>query len=438
VRSDDVPGGPPACLVVLLIFGLVLAPDGLAGRGRTEPMRRSTLREIRVDRFPGAILSLDVGSNSNLVAALSDLRVHVWDLESGESLHEFPFPEPPTEARQKLASEIEPIHVRFSPDGKTLAVSFLSRIYLYEVGSWREIQTLGVAGEDTMRPRPTPQLEKRPDSGQKSEEKPSPNLNRAMHDWLETKRQGDGRTRITDFKFTSDGSFILAAYCRGSCYKIPGRFVGASPTGNDPVRLWEVNSGRLLWERVLDPDGVVERVVPAPDGRRFAVAETKPGLCAVGVYDLKDGHVAFSLPWISFAGIAPTLRFTPDSRYLLTFHAEEGPIKFVGGRVKYIPWAHLALYEVSDGKITEAFPGKDEVRDSDLTGDGRWLVSTNWRGLRFQIWNVEERKPLIMATPKEWKWHGPPIDRVRFSPDGRRLIVGSDSAGMLAVFQFDP
>jgi len=56
--------------------------------------------------------------------ALSDLRVRVWRLDSGQVERELSFPEPETDQRLKLDSDVEPISLRFSPDGKTLAVGF--------------------------------------------------------------------------------------------------------------------------------------------------------------------------------------------------------------------------------------------------------------------------------------------------------------------------
>jgi WD40 repeat protein len=63
---------------------------------------------------------------------------------------------------------------------------------------------------------------------------------------------------------------------------------------------------------------------------------------------------------------------------------------------------------------------------------------TSADGVRFRIWDVQRRKAVVMTCPREWLWSGPPIESVRFSPDGHFLIVASDTSGMLAVYQFGP
>jgi len=419
--------------VALAFIGAASVLHGLAPPAQDRGDHKPSLREMRQEKLPASIEALDIAPGSGLAAVgLSDRRVRVWRLDSGEIIHEFTFAEPETDPRQKLEHDVEPLRVRFAPDGKTLAVSYLSRINLYTIGSWREVQSLGVDGEDAERPRPFPQLGRRPPPGDEKADNPGPTLNQIMRDWARLQMQGDGRTRITDFRFAADGSFVLVGYCRGGCYdNVSGNRLGAFPSGNDPVRLWDVRSGRLVWEHVPDREGVIERVVPSPDGRWFAAADKQPGRCRIQLLDLKSGQTVYSLAKIGFPLASPSLLFTPDSHYLISFRAEEGTMKVR-------PWMHLAKYEASNGEVAAEFSGRYEVRDADLSPDGRWLATTTWRGLRFQIWDMHTLGPVMTKAPKGLTWSGPPVDRIRFSPDGRRLIVASNSRGMLAVFEFEP
>jgi WD40 repeat protein len=394
--------------------------------------RRPSLREIRLEKLSAAIEGLDLAAGSDLaVVATSNRRVRVWRLGSGQTVHEFAFPEPETDARQKSEKEVEPIRVRFAPDGGTLAVSYLSRLYFYSVSEWKQIQSVGVAGEDTMRPRPTPTLARRVPSEETTRDASGPTPNQYIQEWALLQMQGDGRTRITDFSFTRDGSSILAAYCKGGCYDwASGLWNAGFPSGNDPVRLWDVGSGQLIWERVLDPKKVVERVVLSPDGASFAAAQHQPGRCRVEVRALGTGETRYSLPEIGYPFSLPPLILTPDGQYLITFRPEEGDLK-------HHPSDHLVIYEASSGKFVAELPGRYAARHADLSPDGRWLV-TSADGVRFRIWDVQRRKAVVMTCPREWLWSGPPIESVRFSPDGHFLIVASDTSGMLAVYQFGP
>jgi hypothetical protein len=44
--------------------------------------------------------------------------------------------------RQKEEGEVEPIRVHFAPDGKMLAASYLSRVYLYDTHTWSQVKSL--------------------------------------------------------------------------------------------------------------------------------------------------------------------------------------------------------------------------------------------------------------------------------------------------------
>jgi hypothetical protein len=46
---------------------------------------------------------------------------------------------------------------------------------------------------------------------------------------------GDGRTRITDFAFTPDGTAIVVSYCRISCYDMPSGVRWMISNGHEPV-----------------------------------------------------------------------------------------------------------------------------------------------------------------------------------------------------------
>jgi WD40 repeat protein len=303
------PTGLRRTSAVFLSLGIAICLSVQPGSSSSQPTSKPHLQEARLDRLSAFILSLDIASGCDLAAAaLADRRIRVWKLSSGEVQHEFSFPAPEIDEHLRVAGEVEPISVRFSPDGKYLAISFLSRIYLYDVVTWTEKMSLGVPGEDQHRADlkitpETPQLERRTtEQAQADKNKPVLGLNESMRAWAHAKMRGDGRTRMTDFAFTKDGSSIIAAY----------------------------------------------------------------------------------------------------------------------------------------GKMIGDFSKKDTVRDFDISSDGRWLASTTWSGLRFQIWDLSSKKPIMMVTPKEWRWRGPLMNRIRFSPDGRWLVVGNNQVGDLAIYQFGP
>ena len=242
--------------------------------------------------------------------------------------------------------------------------------------------------------------------------------------------RGDGRTRISDFAFTLDGTSIIASYCRGMCYASTWLRWAVFPTGNDPVRIWDVASGRLVWEHVYDAKNIIDRIVPSPDGDRFASVSAHAGVCAIGMNKLSDGRTLWIHPYGPCAD-PPSIIFSANGRSFISNRVEEA-------NHKNKLWSKAATYESSTGKMVADFTQKSTIRNADISSDGRWLASTIWKGLLFEIWDLSSNNSIFMKYPKEWKWRGPRMDRIRFSPDGRWLVVGNNETGSLAIYEFGP
>jgi WD40 repeat protein len=426
----------PALLGSLLLVMLSVSLNGRIGLFAQPSAEKIELREIRTEDLNSYVLAFDVANASDLAAAaLSDLSVHIWKLSNGTVVHVITLPMPETDQRLKLDGDFEPISLRFSPDGKALAVAFVSAIRIYDVETWQEQKSLAIEGENDLRsdvtvtPQ-TPQLQHRTsEQAQAEKDKPALTLNEGTKAWFAQMARGDGRTRITDFAFTPNGTSILAAYCKAKCYARPGRRWMAFPSGKDPVRLWDLGSNRVIWEREYDPKGVFVRVVIAPDNRRFATVDAERGHCAVQIYQMADGGEASTLPFNPLCDPPPNIAFLENGQLFLTNRADDGDRQSKR-------WRNLAIYETNTGKRISDFSDSESVHSFDMSSDGRWLASTTWSGLRFQVWDVSAKKPLTMQTPKAWRWKGPPIDRVRFSPDGKWLIVAGDTVGKLVIYQF--
>lgn len=384
------------------------------------------VRKVREGQFSASILALDLAATSNLAAiALSDGGVRLWRIDTGQAVHALVFPEPDSELRDGI--EVEPMRVRFSPDGKRLGVSHLSRIHLYDTATWHEVFSLGIPGENAVRPRRVPTLARRPAH---EEEQTAQEMNR---EFTKKMAAGDGATRITDFAFTPDGSAVLAGYCRGACYDNPGFYRIEFASGADPCRLWDVQSGRILWERTYDADAVVERVVTSPDGKLFAAVSKRPGWTTVQVHSLRTGERLYSLPSAPFlAVVPPSIRFTPDGKYFITFLASPR------GKERR-PWEYQALYDPRTGAKVAEFAERIGAYDADISPDGRWLATPTSRLITFKIYDVLARRAVFVERREfPWGWRGPRVDTVRFDPAGSYLVVASGEAGRVAVYQIAP
>lgn len=410
-----------AWLTVGLLVGLGI--PGLGSSTGSSPR----LGEPRVDHLGAVILSLDLARGSDLAAAaFAHGKVRVWHVRSGTLVLELSFPDPPTDPSQKWEGEVEPIRVRFSPDGKLLAVSFLSRIYLYDLDRGEARGSLGIETEDSMRPRPEPELARRPQA--EGDAKQNSDAHEIPH-WYQRRFEGDGRTRITDFAFTSDSKRVIAAYCRASCFDRPGFAKNLYPTGSDPVRLWAVASQSLQKEFKSEPGKLVGRIEVSPDGSVFAAVHTSRAMCETQLHELETGKVLYSLPAL----------YQPRNEALIFSFAPDGT-QFVttGGRIRkgVQPWQQLGVYQTADGKLVRELRHSAGWRSIDLSPDGHRMAVAKWRGVQFEIWNFETGRKALGASPKKWGWSAAPPDRVRFDPDGDLLVVFNSREGLVAVYEW--
>lgn len=400
----------------VLVFAIVAPGISLSSRADAESGRKPAVRDVRVERLPAPILSLDVAPGSDLaVAAMSDGRVRAWHLDTGELVHEFGFTEPNTDQRQKDEGEVEPIRVRFAPDGKTLGVSYLSRVHLYSVGAWSELKTIGVEGEDVMRPIPQPQLSSRP-----AMPKEPDNIDTGTKKWAHRKTLGDGRTRITDFAFTADGSDLAVSYCRESCYDQPAMFAFRFAGGHDPVRLWELSSGRMLWEFYSGLNQIPGRVAPSPDSRLLIVVVGR----GLQFRELATGQELRSITFPPHLNPhePPDVAFTPDSRHFVTLWSE--PHKM---------W-QMALFDTATGEIVHRFVDRAGAQRVAVSTDGLWLAITTWRDAALKLWDLEKRKPVLTITPRYSGVHVRSLE-VRFAMNDRRIVVSDKSNGLVFTYE---
>jgi WD40 repeat protein len=399
-----------------LIVGSLTA--GIALCSRADGANNPALSEIRVDRLQAPILSLDVAPESDLaVAALSNGRVRVWHIDTGEVVHEFGFTEPETQPRQKDEGEVEPIRVRFAPDEKTLAVSYLNRIYLYQVGIWSQARTLGVEGEDEMRPVAQPQLSERP-----LVKKGSDDLNTGTKKWAQRKTVGDGRTRITDFAFIPDGTAIVVSYCRMSCYDKPNGVRWMLSKGHEPVRLWDLRTGRIMWEHYSGPNRTTCRVVLSPDGKLLVEVVFRPGHWDLQLADPASGQESSLIVLSPFPDEPPDVVFAPDGPRFISMWNEPRKI-----------W-QMALFDTANGRVLAHFTDSAGATHAAISPNGLWLVTTTWRGTDFKLWDLAKRNPLMVVSPRRVGVRVRSLDDIRFASNGRSIVVSDRRDGLVFIY----
>jgi WD40 repeat protein len=276
-----------------LVRALAVAPDGRSVfTGAFDQSLRqwdlATGKEIRVLKGPvsggfGGIWCLELTADGKTLAAGERKGVRLWDLSDPERPRDGGLiddqtwcalsPDGKTLAtveeelrlldlrsgkRIRTAKLSEVAKMRFSPDGRTLAVGSISEntVRLYDARAWRERAVLA----------------------------------------------GKSRLEVRDMEFSPDGQLL------------------ATPDGQSlptDVLVWEVASGKLR-RRIETRKSWVNAVAFSPDGQRLAFAESDrdADLWSVSVYDLASGRVIHR-----FRGHdAPVncLAFTPDGGRLIS------------------------------------------------------------------------------------------------------------------------
>jgi WD40 repeat protein len=418
--------------------------------------------------LPAPVQSVDFSRDGSLLSAalrgeLGTSRVLVFKVASGEVVHEFSYNQSDLHRAANAGSGgNEILTTRFSPDGTLLAISFRSKIYLYETTMWQLVKSLGIPGEEEQHwptlsplrpPLPGNSVEAAADRDRFAQE------NAAQAKLINSK--GDGRTRVADFEFVDDHR-ILASYCGGASWGFVDQTAEFSCAigANNTVRLWDLNSGRVQWERTynisksaswgspayLHTDNftipAAQTIMPSKSAGVFVAlpvhfGEEEP----VGIYDLSDGSELHQ-----FMATVPSsdrfISFTPDGMcFVFRGRAEIG---FRPGRQQKHRRsfdrkadAYLAMYRSSDASVVATFKDDKGVVGGVISPDGRTLLATDWYLRQLRLWNIATTQSTAVTPPAGHSWKHDGVGLLRFSPDGRLFVVTGVRTGSIAIYSLD-
>lgn len=124
----------------------------------------------------------------------------------------------------------------------------------------------------------------------------------------------------------------------------------------------------------------------------------------------------------------------PDGKSFITNRVDETNRE---NRKKKL-YRYAAIYDTNTGGKIGNLPEAEGISAADISSDGRWLAAINWRGIQFEVWDLQTKKIVTKDLPKGWSRTADcALNRIRLSPDNHWLVVGCNVRGDLAIFKWD-
>ncbi len=190
---------------------------------------------------------------------------------------------------------------------------------------------------------------------------------------------------VTDLEFSPDGKILASSSCAVELLPDQG-----CPQGE--IRFWDLSSGQLISIWGKGHGELVVDIAFSPDGK-FLAAVDRWGRAML--WRVADATSVWEL-W----GCSRPVVFSPDGQFL-ALGSEDG----------------IAIRRVTDGEVFIILG--DHGSSAVFSSDGRILIVASSDYIRF--WDIATGKLLRTLT-----WHTGPVFGLGISPDGKRLVSGSD------------
>lgn len=219
---------------------------------------------------------------------------------------------------------------------------------------------------------------------------------------------------------------------------------------------WDLRTGSGL--RIIPASASSEKTygVPSPDGRTVAVM--KPNTSVVSLVETPSGRQLYTLTPSGDAGVVEKMRFSADGTMLAVVHGSVDQGQTPTGPTSYMRGSQVKIWDVKSGRELRSLAANELPSEADFSSDGRVVATIGSMG-QISLWDVQSgsklrdltSSPMAAFTPPQIKpgqmptmpnmadiaammtnvmgtmaagTMGRTVTSLAFSPDGKTLVTG--------------
>ncbi|HEX2269874.1 MAG TPA: caspase family protein [Pyrinomonadaceae bacterium] len=344
--------------------GAALSPDGTQlalfsddSEAHVKLIDLASGRESRRFKIGGddGIDSIQLAFTSDgrvLAAGVVNRRFKLWDLSSKKD--------------QELAQTTKDFsHIRFSRDGRLLALSENYNVRIWDVTTMRELPVL-----------------KAPNSGV------HPQGDAFVSFSEDGKRLATGGFATDTILWETETGKQLATLSgrTNMAYNVAFNADGTQLSSGDRTR-WDLRTGRGLRLAARSSDKTTYGI-PSPDGRTLAMIRPNSG--AISIVEVPSGRQLHNLTPPPNTSMVQMARFSPDSALLAVIYV---PDYSQQQTTSFVQNDQLEIWDVKNGRKLRSLNTGDSPADVDFSTDNRTIATIGMTG-QISLWDVQSGSKL--------------------------------------------